>query len=174
MSNKFGELERFEDEALINLLGQRVIVMFTETFQKLTSSIQDSLGNEAKGILFDSGIYAGKNSVKILLQAWEERGEDFIKKWAQFYGSKGVGWFHVEYIEIDIENGTGYIKINQSFALKKDSLSNETSSNSPCCDFLSGFFIGVFEGMTGKKIECQEENHYSKDHPFCEFKLTQY
>ena len=44
----------------------------------------------------------------------------------------------------------------------------------PMCHFITGFFVGVFEELSGKKLECSETICPSKTGPYCEFQLTSY
>ena len=171
MPNKDFKLEKVPNEADINILEHRVIIMFVETFIELARRIQEVIGPEAKGVLYDAGIYSGKRSVNVLLNAWSETGDSFIKKWSDFYSSSGVGWFKVKDIDIDLKNGTGYIRIIQSFAVE-DVRKGETRT--PMCHFLMGFFVGVFEVISGKKLECEEVKCISKNAPYCEFQFVTY
>lgn len=178
MNEKELNLERIEDEALIKYAGQRVIIMFAGTFQQLTKSIQDEIGMEAKGVLFDAGIFSGRHSTRVLLNSWKERGESFLKKWGEFYSSSGVGWFKIVELNIDLNIGTGKIVIKQSMASEKekivDNFAISENANIPSCDFLTGFFVGVFEELTGNKIQCEEVHHANDEHQYCEFKLINY
>lgn len=176
------KIKKLHDDALIKILGQRVIVMFTESFQELARGMQDAIGTEAEGVLYDAGIYSGKNSTKVLLKSWKERGKAFLEKWKDFYSSSGVGWFKIKDIDIDLDNGTGYILLIQSFAAEKYREINDntklTEKNmktiNPLCHFLTGFFVGVFEELTRKKIECKEVKCVTKKDVYCEFQLTNY
>ena len=171
-------IERVKDEALIKYMGRRVIVLYAGTFQQLTKSIQDQLGTEAKGILFDAGIFSGKQSTNTLLNSWKERGDAFLKKWIDFYSSAGLGWFKIIDINVDLEKGNGKITIQQSFASEKDGIGSDLTSlindNNPICDFIAGFFVGVFEVLTNKEIDCEEVRDATEEYPYCEFKLVSY
>ena len=181
MTDKEFELERFDDKGLIKLLGQRAIIFFAGTFRELGVGMREVLGDEAGGVLYDAGIHSGKCSTRILQANWKERGEDFIKKWTEFYGAAGVGWFRIKELNVDLKTGVGNIIIRRSiFAddiiLPCESTFNDKSkkSNDPSCHFLAGFFVGVFETLTGQKIECEEIKCVKKKDPHCEFQLTNY
>jgi hypothetical protein len=132
--------------------------------------------------LYDAGISAGKNSTRILLESWKERGKAFLEKWSAFYGVSGVGWFKIHNMAIDLNSGTGYIRLIQSFASEEYYLAphnsklkkNDITDTNPICDFLMGFFVGVFEEITSKKIECNEVKCIKKHNQYCEFQLNSY
>lgn len=181
--NKSGvEMEKIPDEAIIKILGQRVIVMFAGTFQELARGIEAAIGSQAEGVLYDAGIYSGKNSTMILLKLWKERGEDFLKKWANFYGSAGVGWFKVNEMNIDLDNGTGYIRITESFSSERYTITEDESKASkkdmclrdPTSHLLTGFFVGVFEELSGQKLVCTAINCFTKKGAYLEFRLSNY
>ena len=181
MTNNEFELERFDNKGLVKLLGQRVIIFFGGTFRELAVGMREVLGDEAGGVLYDAGIHSGKCSTQILLYNWKEKGKEFIKKWEDFYGSAGVGWFRIKKINIDLKTGVGNIIIRRSiFAddiiLPCESTFNEKSKKSkdPSCHFLAGFFVGVFETITGQKIECEEVKCVKKGDTCCEFELSNY
>lgn len=180
------DFERIKNDALIKLLGQRVIIIFAGTFLELQKGIEYSIGNEAKAVLYDSGIYSGKCSARILLNSWKERGKEFLKKWSDFYSSSGVGWFKIKDIIIDLETGKGIIQVEKSLLSEKH-LSTKSygcespfkrkripESEEPACHFLTGFFTGVFEEVIGIKLECNEVKCIKKNDPYCEFQLNSY
>jgi predicted hydrocarbon binding protein len=182
MGHNAFEFERNKDEAFIELLGQRIMCLFAGTFEELTRGIMDAIGTEGEGVLYDAGIHSGKNSVNILLNSWKERGQAFLEKWEAFYGSSGVGWFKIKEINIDLEKGQGYIQLIQSFASesyrKVDNEVNkvelDTTIINPACHFLTGFFVGVFEELTHKNIECEEVKCVTRKDGYCEFQLRPY
>ena len=164
--NESYELERVRDSAAIRQLGVRVIIMRGGTFVDLQKNVEAVLGEEADALLYEAGIRAGASSAQILLEKWGR--EDFMKRWAEFYGSRGCGWFKLEEAEINPERG-GVIKLSSSFIAE-----GYGRSEKPVCHFLCGFLVGVFQELLGVKLTCEEIRCAATRESYCEFKLERY
>ena len=171
MSKQLYEITRVENEAWIRMLGEkvRVIVLRAGTFVDLQKQIEAILGDEASALFYEAGIRAGRESTKVLLEEWEERGMDFLKRWSKFYQSTGVGWFKLEDINIDFEKENGYFRVKQSFIAEEYGKSDE-----PVCHFLCGFFASVLQQVLGERLTCEEVKCAAKGDPYCEFKFEKY
>jgi len=171
MSKQLYEITRVENEAWIRMLGERirVIVLRAGTFVDLQKQIEAILGDEASALFYEAGIRAGRESTKVLLEEWEERGMDFLKRWGKFYQSAGVGWFKLEDINIDFEKENGYFRVKQSFIAEEYGKSDE-----PVCHFLCGFFASVLQQVLGERLTCEEVKCAAKGDPYCEFKFEKY
>ncbi|MBD3228008.1 MAG: hypothetical protein GF329_07445 [Candidatus Lokiarchaeota archaeon] len=184
MKKEIFEIKRSDsdNDAQIDILGNRAMILFAGTFQTLMREIESIIGIEAQGVLYNAGIYSGRFSSKTLLKSWEERGESFLEKWASFYDSNGVGWFKIEEINVDLNKGTGYIRITDSLTAKnyiipecrEKKVDSSRTFYNPACHFIAGFFAGVFEILSGKNLECHETKCITKNDPYCEFTLTNY
>jgi len=165
------EITRVENEAWIRMLkaGVRVVIMRAGTFVDLQKQIEKILGVDASALFYEAGIRAGRESTRVLLEEWDERGIDFLKRWGRFYRSAGVGWFKLEDINIDFENENGHLRIKQSFIAEEYS-----KSNRPVCHFLCGFFSGVLQEVLGEKVTCEEVKCIAKGDEYCEFKFRRY
>ena len=171
MNEQVYEITRVENEARIRMLGAgvRVVIMRAGTFVDLQKQIEAILGDDASALFYEAGIRAGRESTKVLLEEWEERGMEFLKKWGGFYQSAGVGWFKIEDININFEKENGYIRVKQSFIAEEYGKSNQ-----PVCHFLCGFFSGVLQEVLGEKLTCEEVKCIAKGDQYCEFKLRKY
>ena len=171
MSKQLYEITRVENQAWIRMLGDkvRVIVLRAGTFVDLQKQIEAIFGDEASALFYEAGIRAGRESTKVLLEEWEERGMDFLKKWGKFYQSAGVGWFKLEDINIDFEKENGYFRVKQSFIAEEYGKSDE-----PVCHFLCGFFASVLQQVLGERLTCEEVKCAAKGDPYCEFKFEKY
>ena len=170
MCEEVYEIDRVQNEAWIRMLGGvRVVIMRAGTLVDLQKGVEAIIGDEASVVFYEAGIRAGKNSTKVLLEEWEERDREFLKRWGDFYKSAGVGWFKLEEIEIDFEKRNGYIRIKQSFIAEEYG-----SSDRPVCHFLGGFFVGVLEEIFGEKLMCKQIKCISKGDPYCEFQFEKY
>jgi predicted hydrocarbon binding protein len=171
MGEEVYKIDRVQNEAWIRILeaGVRVVIMRAGTLVDLQKGVEAIIGNEASVVFYEAGIRAGKNSTKVLLEEWEERGREFLKRWGDFYKSAGVGWFKLEEIEVDFEKRNGYIRIKQSFIAEEYG-----SSDRPVCHFLSGFFVGVLEEIFGEKLMGKQIKCISKGDPYCEFQFEKY
>jgi len=171
MNEQVYEITRVENEARIRMLGAgvRVVIMRAGTFVDLQKQIEAILGDDASALFYEAGICAGRESTKVLLEEWEERGMEFLKKWGGFYQSAGVGWFKIEDININFEKENGYIRVKQSFIAEEYG-----ESNQPVCHFLCGFFSGVLQEVLGEKLTCEEVKCTAKGDQYCEFKLRKY
>ena len=171
MGEEIYDVDRVQNEAWIRLLesGVRVIVMRAGTLVDIQKGVEATIGDEASVVFYEAGMRAGKNSTKVLLEEWEERGRGFLKRWGDFYNSSGVGWFKLEEIEVDFEKGNGHIRIKQSFIADKYG-----SSERPVCHFMCGFFVGVLEEILEGKLMCKETRCISKGDPCCEFQFEKY
>ncbi len=159
-------IERMKGEAWIKQLETRVVILRAGTFVDLQKNIEALIGDEASALFYDAGIRAGKGSAEVQLQAWKERGMDFLGKWGKFYGSSGCGWFKVEDINVDSEKGGGYIRVKQSFIAEVYG-----KSEKPVCHFLCGFFVGVLEKVLGERLTCEEFKCIAKGDSYCEFRF---
>lgn len=171
MSKQLYEMARVENEAWIRMLGERVrvIVLRAGTFVDLQKQIEAILGDEVSALFYEAGIRAGRGSTRVLLEEWEERGMDFLKRWGEFYRSTGVGWFKLEDINIDSEKANGYVRVKQSFIAEEYGRSDE-----PVCHFLCGFFASVLQEVLGEKLTCEEVKCTAKGDQYCEFKFEKY
>ena len=171
MNEHVYEITRVENEAWIRMLGVgvRVVIMRAGTFVDLQKQIEAILGVDASALFYEAGIRAGRESTRVLLEEWEERGMDFLKRWGRFYQSAGVGWFKLEDINIDFEKENGYLRVKQSFIAEEYSKSNQ-----PVCHFLCGFFSGVLQEVLGEKVTCEEVKCTAKGDQYCEFKFRKY
>lgn len=171
MSKQLYEITRVENEAWIRMLGERVrvIVLRAGTFVDLQKQIEAILGDEASALFYEAGIRAGRESTKVLLEEWEERGMDFLKRWGKFYQSAGVGWFKLENINIGFEKAKGYVRVKQSFIAEEYGKSDQ-----PVCHFLCGFFASVLQEVLGEKLTCEEVKCTAKGDPYCEFEFEKY
>ena len=171
MNEQVYEITRVENEARIRMLGAgvRVVIMRAGTFVDLQKQIEAILGDDASALFYEAGICAGRESTKVLLEEWEERGMEFLKKWSGFYQSAGVGWFKIEDININFEKENGYIRVKQSFIAEEYGKSNQ-----PVCHFLCGFFSGVLQEAFGEKLTCEEVKCTAKGDQYCEFKFRRY
>jgi len=166
MDKKTYEIKRFPDEAWIRIFrkGVRVVIIRAGTFVDIQKDLENCYGEQARAMFYDAGVRAGKESAKILLEEWEERGMDFLKQLSKFYCSEGVGWFKIKEINIDPQKERGYIRIEQSFIAEEYG-----PSDRPVCDFLSGYFAGVLEEVFGGQFYCNETKCFAKGDPCCEF-----
>ena len=171
MNEHVYEITRVKNEAWIRMLGVgvRVVIMRAGTFVDLQKQIEAIHGGDASALFYEAGIRAGRESTKVLLEEWEERGMEFLKKWGEFYQSAGVGWFKIEDININFEKEYGYIRVKQSFIAEEYGKSNQ-----PVCHFLCGFFSGVLQEVLGEKLTCEEVKCVAKGDRYCEFKLRKY
>ena len=171
MNEQVYEITRVENEARIRMLGAgvRVVIMRAGTFVDLQKQIEAILDDDASALFYEAGIRAGRESTKVLLEEWEERGMEFLKKWGGFYQSAGVGWFKIVDININFEKENGYIRVKQSFITEEYG-----ESDQPVCHFLCGFFSGVLQEVLGEKLTCEEVKCTAKGDQYCEFKLRKY
>ena len=171
MNEQVYEITRVENEARIRMLeaGIRVVIMRAGTFVDLQKHIEAILGDDASALFYGAGIRAGRESARVLLKEWEERGVEFLKKLGGFYQSAGVGWFKIEDININFEKENGYIRVKQSFIAEEYGKSNQ-----PVCHFLCGFFSGVLQEAFGEKLTCEEVKCTAKGDQYCEFKFRRY
>lgn len=85
-------------------------------------------------------------------------------------------------ISLDFDNGTGYFRITQSFASERYTITEDESKLSrkdmclrdPTSHFLTVFFVGVFEEILEKKLECKAFNCFTKDGAYLEFRFSSY
>ena len=162
-------INRTQNEALMELVGVRVVVLRAGTFVDLLKSVEATLGDEASALFYEAGIRAGRGSARVLLEVWEERGMDFLERWGEFYGSNGVGWFKLEDVNIDFAGGNGYIRVRQSFIA-----GGYDKSDKPVCHFLCGQLVGLLQEVLGEKLTCEEVKCAATGDPYCEFQFEKY
>jgi predicted hydrocarbon binding protein len=157
------KIKRMKNKAYIEQLGERVITIRAKTFVNFQKAIESIISEEAKVLFYEASINAGKDTAKILIK--KIKNKDFINKLMKFYNSNGCGWFKIKKIDIVPEKG-GYIQINQSFIAEEYG-----KSEKPACDFLAGFFVGLFEEIFKKEYTCEETKCIAKGDKYCEFKI---
>ena len=143
-----------------------MVLLRDATFTNIQKSLERALGDEAKAELYEAGISAGKGSAAALLGKWKERGQEFIDRWSEFYGSDGVGWFKVNDIRMNENAKVDYLQIDQSFIAE-----SYGDSDRPVCDFLCGFFVGTLEEVFGEAYSCEEVECLVKGHAHCVFRF---
>ncbi len=166
MDRETYEIKRSPGEAWIRIFrkGVRVIIIRAGTFVNMQKDVEECFGEQARAMLYSAGVRAGKESARILLDEWEERGMDFLKRLSEFYCSEGVGWFKIKKIKIDPQKQSGCIQIEQSFIAEEYG-----PSDRPVCDFLSGYFAGILEKIFGGQFSCNETKCVAKGDSCCEF-----
>ena len=157
------KIKRIKNKAYIEQLGERVVTIRAKTFVNFQKVIESIIGEEAKALFYEASINAGKDTTKKLIK--KIKNKDFINKLSKFYDSNGCGWFKIKKIDIDPEKG-GYIQINQSFIAEEYG-----KSEKPVCDFLAGYFVGIFEEIFKKEYTCEENKCIAKGDKYCEFKI---
>ncbi len=146
--------------------GGRVVVMHARTYAVMQRTVEAILEDEASSvILYEMGMDAGRDSARTLLEDWEA---DLLKLW-DVDRMDGMGWFKLEEMEIDGENGNGYIRVSRSFIAEAYGRSKK-----PICHFLSGFFVGVLGEVLGERLTGYEVKCIAKGDPYCEFRLERY
>lgn len=166
MDRTYG-IKRLPGEAWIRIFkGIRVIIIRAGTFVELQKDVEDCFGEQARALFYDAGVRAGRESAKVLLEEWKERGTDFLARLKEFYSSEGVGWFKIREINVNQPKHEGYIRIEQSFIAEEYGRSER-----PVCDFLSGYFAGVLEQVFGGEFSCSETKCIAKGDPLCEFRF---
>ena len=156
--------ERTPDSGILTVLGQRGVILFTQTFANIQKSMEESYGCEVKASFYEAGHFAGTRSALVLLKEWEERGMAFLEKWSAFYSSEGVGWFKVVSISTNDDGYVSGITINDSFIAN-----GYGTSDKPVCHFLCGFFSAVFECVLEQHATCEETECVSSGHKHCQF-----
>ena len=161
--HKYDE-KRIPDEALIFLQDFRMVLLRAETFTNIQKSMEKVHGEEATAALYEAGIAAGHSSTIALMSKWDERGRNFIDRWAEFYTSEGVGWFKLDEVKMNSDGTLESFLISQSFIAN-----SYGESERPTCDFLCGFFVGVAEEAFGGSIACEEVECEAKGNSHCKF-----
>ncbi len=165
--NEIYKIKRIKNKAYIEQLGERIITMRAKTIVNLQKAIESIVGEEeAKSLLYEAFMEAGRETAKVIYKKWKEKGKIFLKKLLEFYDSKGCGWFKLENIDTDYEKLEGYIRIKQSFIAEEYGKSNKT-----VCDPLAGYFVGLFEEIFKKEFMCKEIKCIAKGDKYCEFKI---
>jgi len=159
------KIKRIKNKAYIEQLGERVITIRAKTFVNFQKAIESIISEEAKALFYEASINAGKDTAKMLIK--KAKNKDFINKLKliYYYDSRGCGWFKIKKIDIDPEKG-GYVQINQSFIAEEYG-----KSEKPVCDFLAGYFVGIFEEIFKKEYTCEENKCIAKGDKYCEFKI---
>jgi len=176
VSKNIHDIKRVAREGIIHVLlneevehERRIIMIGDWTFANIQKDVESILNDEASAIFYDAGLLAGKETSKLLLNEWKERGKDFIKRWVRFYEETGTGWFKVKKFDINFEKEEAIMQITNSFIVTGYGKSKE-----PICHFLNGYFAGTLESILGKKITSKETMCEAKGDPYCEFKLETY
>ena len=144
----------------------RMVILRARTIGNIMKSIEKDHGDEAVAAFYEAGIDAGRSSTRALTKEWEEEHMDFIDKWAEFYGSKGVGWFELVSVKTDDDVCITDITITDSFVAE-----GYGKTKKPVCHFLAGFFVGVFKESCGMDLSCEENECEAKGDSYCTFKF---
>jgi predicted hydrocarbon binding protein len=81
------------------------------------------------------------------------------------YLKESMNWGKISFKDVNLENGTGKIKVLDSF----ESLAGKYTQ--PCCHFLSGFLAGFLSELLGRNISVTEVTCAGKGDAHCEFEL---
>jgi predicted hydrocarbon binding protein len=158
------EEEQTYQHQLWAMKDYRMIILRSQTFVNIQKSIEENHGHEATAAFYEAGIDAGKSSTQALLLEWKERNMDFVDKWAEFYGPKGVGWFALKTVNTDEGLCISEITITKSFVAE-----SYGRSDLPVCHFLAGFFVGTFKESCGMNLSCEEIECEAMGHSSCKF-----
>lgn len=168
MKDKLYEIKRTKGGGHIHIpgTGPRVIIQRAGTFVSIQKSCERDLGEGANVLFYEAGIDSGKVASSILLPEPVDIEFSFRDVIGGYYSSNGVGWFKLEDVTLNISEGSGEIKISQSFIP-----SEYGQSNVPVCHFLCGFFVGLLERLYGMQLICEETECESMGSSFCTFSI---
>lgn len=147
----------------------RAVLLGVGTFIQLQLGAEDILGEEAFAVFYEAGIKAGKEGADALLEEWDERGPELVKKALSFTDSTGFGMFKPIDFRLN-PDGTAHLQIRQSFIAEtyKD-WKGETKG--PVCHFIAGFLAGLIGDIIGIRLSCEETACHAMGNDECEFKF---
>jgi predicted hydrocarbon binding protein len=173
MGDEAFPLERIPQEGRINLLlrsptrrkyGNRVIIFGSGTFVELQKGAEEILGDESSAVFYEAGIRSGKECVEALMEEWDERDLDLVKRFNPLINSLGIG--RVKEFNIDRDQLRGHYLIENSFIAD-----TYGSSDKPVCHFICGFIAGLLEEILKINMACEEALCLATGDPHCEFKF---
>ncbi len=160
------QIIRRSGTAFIYLSEFRVILIRAITLTNIQKRMEEILGDEAFAVLYEAGIFAGKQTAQILLNRLTERHKEIKEYLSELFGSKGIGWFKLETLNIDENSLVESLQITQSFIAQ-----SYDNAKKPVCHFLSGYFAGLLTEVTGNPLICEEVQCQGTGSSCCKFKF---
>jgi predicted hydrocarbon binding protein len=129
----------------------RVVLFGSGTFVELQRGVEEMLGGQSGAVLYDAGIKSGKEAWDSLHSELKTEGEHLIEKFFALTGEGGLGWFHVEELNIISGKARGSVSVKYSFIAD-----TYERAEAPVCHFIAGVIAGFVSKALGVEVMCEE------------------
>jgi predicted hydrocarbon binding protein len=148
----------------VNWQGRRVVILSQPAAARMFDGIRSVLGTGGYVVLYELGIDYGKELAGYFM---DKLGRDYLlgnyNYWLNVLAATGWGVPDIKGSKDDFPNLT----IGLSSCLECDG----RSSREAVCSFMRGFLSGVFGGIAGHVVHCEESLCQAKGDSHCEFQL---
>ena len=148
----------------VNWQGRRVVILAQPAAARMFDGIRSVLGTGGYVVLYELGIDYGKELAGYFM---DKLGRDYLlgnyNYWLNVLAATGWGVPDIKGSKDDFPNLT----IGLSSCLECDG----RSSREAVCSFMRGFLSGVFGGISGHVVHCEESLCQAKGDSRCEFQL---
>ena len=131
-----------------------------ETFAEIRKSLFKTYGKEANAILENAAIHAGERSAHRRLADTKTKQEAL-----NLLSSLKLthNWGEIIFSEVNYEKKKGSITVKNSFEARKG------KSETPICNFLTGYLEGFLSEVLDETITVEEKKCKSQNHSHCDF-----
>ena len=148
---------------------ERVCVISTAALARMHEEMIRILGSGAFTVLWYIGLEKGKNLVKLIKNFASENKlnkKEMLAAFKQFY--QAGGWGVIEYVDVNLRQGTGKIRIYNSIA---ESVTKKYDR--PICYYTKGHLTALLQEIfEHKSIHIEEVKCMAIGDKFCEFEFS--
>ncbi|MBM1154849.1 XylR N-terminal domain-containing protein [archaeon] len=161
----FRMLEVSPEKGILILHGVRHVMLSVQSFAALCTTLIQGFGAGMRAVLYDAGFRTGHDFVGYSARRFGvERLEEVLQHIID--GDALEGWGRYEVVSVDRQQRRVVIRVYNSIAARAF-----PQSEQPACDFLRGYFAGIFTAIFDQPVRCEETQCMALGNPFCEFRI---
>ncbi len=145
--------------------GDRVMIMRSEQFAGMLSTVREAYGSGGDAIVYGQGLAAGRGDAEALVRILgKDTAVAHMGELTSLYTALGWGRTTVQEPELGPLKARLRVEENMECEGKR--------TRKPYSEFLKGHITGVAEVLLGIKARCAEEKCIARGDPCCEFVIT--
>jgi len=147
---------------------ERVCIISAKALAQMQEEMTNMLGSGAFAILWRMGLEMGKNFLKIIRSLTSEKKlekKNMLEAFKQLYQARG--WGIIEYVNVNLKQESGKIRIHHSIAENF-----KRKHNRPICYYTKGCLTAFLEEIfQHKPLHIEETKCMAMGDKFCEFEF---